>query len=202
MSKLSKLKSKKEFKEPKVWLEGVNFDFEKSEDSPLGGHLHYVTQAASLRDEPLLLKAKDKDLTEDETKILKDLNTQKKDKDMDDKVLKELNDKIDTLVTANENAEKENIELKKQLKIDNIKKDIKDFALENEDEIIKALEDVEDMTEILKAFTFLKDFEVEKEEVEENELQKQLKDEAGKDGEADVVEKSFNEQIKDARKTA
>ena len=57
MSDFDKLKTKKVDK-PKVWLEGVNFDFEKSEDS-LGPHIHYVKHAASLMDDPLILKSKD-----------------------------------------------------------------------------------------------------------------------------------------------
>ncbi len=193
MSKLDKIKNT-----DVVFLEGVHFDFDKSEKSPLGPHIHYTTGAASLIDEAFLFKAKDDELSDEETKILKNLKTHKKDEDMDDKVLKDLNTKIDSLVTANEKAEKENTELKKQLKIDSIKTDIKDFALENEDEIIKALEEIKDTTEILKAFKFLKEFKVEEKE-EENELQKQLKEEAGNDGEVEVVEKDLNTQIKESR---
>lgn len=188
----------------KTELTDVTFEFEADENNPLGCHIHYTLGAASQHDDPLLLKSK-QEITKEEQDILDNINKGdskdepeiKKEIDMDEQVLKDLNAKIDSLVKANEKAEKENEELKKQLKLDGIQKDIEGFGLENQDEVVKTLELLEDTSEILKAFTFLKEW---KEEVieDENPLD-DLKKEAGFDGEAEVVEKSLNERIQEAR---
>lgn len=183
-------------KKPKVWLEEVNFDFDKSEENPLGPHIHVVTQAASSHDEPLLLKSKDK-LTEDEAKILEKVNKNKKETIMEENVKKGYEDKISDLEKKLERLN----EIEKELKKSNVEKSIKDFPFGDDlnKEILEVMIDFDEKTieTISKAFTFLKDF---KEEVQENEIQKQLQEEAGADGEAKVVVKSLNEQIAAARK--
>lgn len=179
----------------KEYLEGVHFNFNKSDQSPLGPHIHYTTNAASLLDEALLFKS----LTQKETEILKNLKTkEKKEETMDEQVLKDITAKMDLLVAANEKAEKENVELKKQLKTDGIVSDLKDFSLENEAEVVKALMPIEDRTEVMKAFKFLKD-QV-KVKVEDTDIQKQLDTESGSDANATVVEKSLDDQIIEMRK--
>lgn len=180
----------------KTLLKNVNFDFEASDDRPLGAHIHYTLGAASLMDEPLLLKSKDK-LTEDEAKILEKVNKNKKETIMEKDVKKGYEDKISDLEKKLERLS----EIEKELKKSNVEKSIKDLPFEDDlnKEILEAMIDFDEKTieTISKAFTFLKDF---KEEVQENEIQKQLQEEAGADGEAKVVVKSLSEQIADARK--
>lgn len=163
--------------------------------------------ACSLMNEPFLLKSREKDisLTEDQIEILQKIGEYeiitkqpKEEEVMDEKVLKDLNAKIDTLLSANEKAETENVELKKQLKEDGIKKEIETFGFENETEILKDLMTLESMVEVVKAFTFLKG-QI-KEKVEDTELQKELDNESGSDAEAETVVKDLNTRIIEARK--
>jgi len=184
--------------EKKTLLKNVNFDFEASEDKPLGAHIHYTLGAASLMDEPLLLKSKDK-LTDDEAEILEKVNkklTNVEEETMEEDVKKGYEDKISDLEKKLEKLDT----IEKELKKTNVEKSITDFPFEEDlnKEILDVMVDFDEkiIETITKAFTFLKAFEVEK---EENELQKQLAGEAGAAGEGKVVEKSLSDQIKDAR---
>lgn len=201
MNRLNTIKNKK-FKKPDVWLENVNFDFEKSEDNPLGAHLHYVTNAASLRDDPLLLKSLD-ELSEDEINILDKINKKQKEEIMDEKVQKELEDqkktnedlqkKLDEAMKILEDTkiEKTKIEVEKSLDGISFEEDIK-----KEISTVMVKLEKEDREIIVKAFSDLeKKIKVE----EENPLQKELSKEAGVTGE-EPVEKSLNDRIAEYRK--
>lgn len=185
MSELDKIK-----RQIKVYLEDVDCSA-IAMTSDLG--------ACSLMNEPFLLKSRDNEisLTEEQIKILKEIGeyevinkTKKDEKIMDEKVAKELQDENAVLKAKLEKFEKE-------LKEEKIKKEISDFSFEEElnNEVSKALIELEDEVKgvVLKAFTFLKDMKV------ETDLQKQLKEEAGKDGETEVVEKDLITRIKEAR---
>ncbi|CNJ03650.1 hypothetical protein [Yersinia vastinensis] len=63
-------------KKPKTLLQGVTFDFEKDDKSPLGPHLAYTLAeqggAASGYNRALIFKAKDTNITEELLKALSD----------------------------------------------------------------------------------------------------------------------------------
>lgn len=180
----------------KTLLKNVHFDFDASDDNPLGCHIHYTTGAASLMDEAFLFKAKENELSEEENNILNTVNKKQQTKDeiMDEKVVKALEDE-------NKSLKEQLDEIKKALKSEKIEKSLSDFPFKDEmiSDVTKAMLDMSDEIQktIVKAFGFLKDF---KEEIEENDLQKSLQEEAGADGNAEVVEKSLIEKIKEARK--
>ena len=78
---------------------------------------------------------------------------------------------------------------------------------EMKEEIVKVMvnmaQDARDI--VVKGFSALKEYQIEKEvivekTVEETDFQKIVKEEAGADGSAEVIEKSFEEQILEARK--
>ena len=201
MNKLNTIKNKK-FKKPGVWLENVHFDFDKSEDNPLGAHIHYVTNAASLRDDPLLLKSLD-ELSEDEIKILDEINKKQKEEIMDEKVIKELEDQKKT----NEDLQKkldEAMQILEDTRIEKTKIEVEKSldGISFEGEIKKEISAVmvklekEDREIIVKAFT---DLEGKIKVEEENTLQKELSQEVGATGE-EPVEKSLNDRISAYRK--
>lgn len=180
----------------KTLLKDVHFDFDASEDNPLGCHIHYTTGAASLMDDAFLFKAKEGELSEEEINILNNVNKKQKTEEgevMDEKVVKALEDENKSLKVKLE-------EIEKALKSEKVEKSLSCFPLEDEmtENVTKAMLDMSDDVQkiIVKAFGFLRDF---KEEVEENDLQKSLQEEAGADGDAEVVEKSLNERIMEAR---
>ena len=118
----------------KTYLESVHFDFEADEEMPLGPHIHYTTGAASLMDEAFLFKSKDKDLTDKEKDILKNIKSDKtktkKEETMSEEIVKTLEDKV--------------TKLEKQLSISDTTNMIKEFKFEKEVEIAKALSILED----------------------------------------------------------
>jgi hypothetical protein len=209
MSKLNSIKEKK-FKQPKIWLEEVSFDFE---DEGLGPHIHYVTNAASMRDDPLLLKSKE-ELTDTEKEILKKINKKptKKETKMNEVITEdlkkemetkneELQKRLDDALKLLKEQQKVAAEAEAEKKLMKVQKSIEDFEVDAEvADILVKLDDA-DQTIITKAFADLKAFEIEKEvPKEENELQKKLSKEEGAEGEGGVVEKSINERISAYRK--
>jgi len=151
--------------------------------------------ACSLMNEPFILKSKDKSvsLTEEQIEILKkigeyDIVTKtKKEEVMDEKIVKELKD--------------ENAALKKQLdeiKKEALERELKEFSFEEEfgKDVAKALFSLDEEAKkiIIKAF-----FKLNKVEQPDNALQKQLSEEAGEDGDAEIIEKDLNTRIKEAR---
>lgn len=181
--------------EKKTLLKNVHFDFEKDDKSKLGPHVHYTLGAASKMDEPLLLKSQNKELSDEEKEILKKVTT-KKEEDMGEDVTKEYTDKIADLEKKLEKFE----EIEKELKKTNVEKSLSDFDFEEDlsKELINALVDLDEgvVDTITKGFSAMKDF---KEEIEENPIQKELSKEVGAEGDAEVVEKSLSEQIKESR---
>lgn len=193
----------------KTFLKNVNFDFEKNEKNKLGPHIHYTLGAASLMDDPLLLKKREEEISDEEQTILDNISkkttNQKKDKPMDENVVKELkasNDalqkKLEETVAKMEASEAKAERIEKKLVIE---KSLNDFPFDSEllCEVSESIVDLDEKTveTIIKAFSAMNDF---KEPEEENELQKQLSDEAGATGDGDVIEKSLSEQIMEARK--
>ena len=174
-----------------IKLTKVHFDFDKSEDDELGPHIHYTTGAASKMDEAFLFKSNDNELTDTEKDILKKIN--KKDEDMDESILKEMQDEI-------KNLKEDNVKLQKQLKIETISKEITEFEFSEDiiTDINKVLADMDDDSKaiVLKAFSFLK-----KNVDVDNTLQKQLIEEVGSDAKVDeAVSKSIIDKIKENRK--
>ena len=208
MSKLNSIKEKN-FKQPKVWLENITFDFEADEKSPLGPHIHYAIKAASMRDEPLLLKSLD-NLNEEEKNILevinKDIN-KTKENEMDETLRKEMEEKNDELqkkldetlglLKAQKDAA-EKAEAEKEFM--RVEKSLESFQLDTPKEVAAVLVKLDDSDRdiITKAFDVLKKFEVAPKE--ETELQKKLSKEVGAEGDAEVIEKSINERIAAYRK--
>jgi hypothetical protein len=148
--------------------------------------------ACSLMNEPFLLKSKEKtvELTEEQIKILKEIGeyeliTKKEGKNiMDENVIKELKNENTILKEKLAQFEKEMIE--KELNKFNFDKELKK---ELSDLFISFDENAKDV--ILKAFNSFT--------VEENNMQKLLTEEAGNEGESEVVEKDLNTRIKEAR---
>ena len=208
MNKLNTIKNKK-FKKPGVWLENVHFDFDKSEDNPLGAHIHYVTNAASLRDDPLLLKSLD-ELSEDEIKILDEINKKQKEEIMDEKVVKELEDqkkinedlqkKLDDAIKVLEESKIEKAKLVVEKSLEGIP--FEEAILKEISPILVGIED-EKREIIVKAFASLNtkivELEGKVEKEDDNSIAKKLEKEAGVTGE-EPVEKSLNDRIAEYRK--
>ena len=191
MNKLDMIKSEDRIN---TFLTDVHFNFEASEKSPLGPHIHMVTNAASRMDEAFLFKSQDVELTEREKEILKGITPKtNKEEIMDEAVAKALEAENADLKTKLE-------DIQKALKSEKISKSLDGFSFEAD--IVTGVtgamlgmdEDVQET--IIKAFTFLKELVV---EIEETELQKELSSDAGADGDGEVVEKSLNQKIADAR---
>lgn len=209
-NKLEEIKEKDKVKKRvKVYLEDVDI----SAIAMTSG-----AGACSQMNDPYILKSKDLDLTEEQIEILKkigeydkliELNKEKEDvmpeenKIDKEKVLakqnEELQKKLDEALELMKAQKEEVQKAKAEKELLKVEKSIESFGLEEDvmksvSEIMVSLE--EDKRDVLvKAFTFLKEFEVKKETEEENELQKKLSQEQGADGDATIVEKSFNEQV-------
>lgn len=185
----------------KTYIEGVHFDFDESDENPLGPHVHYTTGAASGLDEAFLFKARDTELTCDEQEILKTLSesktqTNKKEENMNEEVNK-------TLQTQNEALKAEIQALKDQYKLESITKSLEDlpFVGDQKEDVIKVLTGIsdEDLVVINKAFATLIKVDGGKTETEDTSVQKAMDEEVGAEGDDEVVEKSLNQKILEAR---
>lgn len=201
MSKLDEIKGKKKVR----LLKDVHFDFE-------GAELSYTLGAASLKDEPYLLKKKDEALSEEEEKLLKELNESSNEGVIPSE---------ETGDNPNNNVEKgnkkpmttENVDLQKQL--DDLKHELEVSKAVNklikysfEDEVQKALADaIATLGDKQEAVFNALDVLVEKaktqadeavnkakeqESKEENALQKALQEEAGHSEEVEVEKQDKN----------
>lgn len=202
-SGLADLKAKK----PKKYLEGVHFDFEGCEVSYTTG-----AGAASLLNEPYLLKAKEgdsKELSEDEAQLLKKLSvkevssqegSENLNKDKGDDMSKELEAELAAV-------RKENAVLKAKGTLSTYS-----FGQEIEEGVALALASLEeDQGEsIMKAFNFLVECgeygvakaAQEKEDEVQTDLQKALSTEAGQEDGQEPVAMTKAEIIKQKREEA
>lgn len=186
MSELADIQSKGK----KRYLKDVHFDFEKA-------HVAYtIGGAASLKDEPILLKQKEQSLSEEELSILKELNESTDALAEVDKLKEEpeiLKGNETDMSEINKLQEQLN-QMKQELAIEKAVNKTAKYNFENGADVAKALANLEvaEQETILKAFDALllaKDVEIEEAvnkaleskptESEENPVVKALENEAG-----------------------